>query len=338
MSATPENPLITFVIFAYNQERFIREAVEGAFSQTYSPLEIILSDDCSSDRTFEIIEEMALSYTGPHRIVINRNSSNLRVIEHVNRLMQLAKAELLVLAAGDDISMPNRCEEVHARFIEGGLKTVAIFSNAVIIDEHSGEKGIYFKRLPIYSRTLEDFKATKRCWTLGCSVAIRKVIYRKYGDMNTNVLQEDGVMAFRSLLEGDIEFINTPLVKYRQHGSNVSQTENPGKLVKLERKQYLMKQSWLKDVITLNCGDTSLVTIVRVEYWRSLIRSGFFMLPILGWVYYYSLFKMIKMVRFVRSLKKTYLARCSERNDTPITSYTGTIKNILDKNKSRQKN
>ena len=65
MSKTPDQmpdnvtdrPLVTFALFAYNQEEFIREAVEGAFAQTYEPLEIILSDDCSSDRTYEIIQE-----------------------------------------------------------------------------------------------------------------------------------------------------------------------------------------------------------------------------------------------------------------------------------------
>jgi glycosyltransferase involved in cell wall biosynthesis len=59
----PDNPtdrsLVTFALFAYNQEKYIREAVEGALAQTYEPLEIILSDDCSSDRTFETMREMA---------------------------------------------------------------------------------------------------------------------------------------------------------------------------------------------------------------------------------------------------------------------------------------
>ena len=42
-----ERPLISFVVLAYNQESFIREAIEGALTQTYSPLEIVFSDDCS---------------------------------------------------------------------------------------------------------------------------------------------------------------------------------------------------------------------------------------------------------------------------------------------------
>ena len=47
---TAARPLVTFALFAYNQEKYIREAVEGAFSQTYEPLEIILSDDYSPVR------------------------------------------------------------------------------------------------------------------------------------------------------------------------------------------------------------------------------------------------------------------------------------------------
>ena len=57
MSQSNTRPLLTFGVCAYKQEQFIREAVEAALAQTYSPLEIILSDDCSPDRTFEIMQE-----------------------------------------------------------------------------------------------------------------------------------------------------------------------------------------------------------------------------------------------------------------------------------------
>lgn len=40
-----KKPLVTFALFAYNQEKFIKEAVEAVFAQTYQPLEIIISDD-----------------------------------------------------------------------------------------------------------------------------------------------------------------------------------------------------------------------------------------------------------------------------------------------------
>ena len=64
-----EKPLLTYCLVTYNQEKYVRESVLSAFAQTYLPLEIVLSDDCSTDRTFEIMRELAAGYREPHRIV-----------------------------------------------------------------------------------------------------------------------------------------------------------------------------------------------------------------------------------------------------------------------------
>jgi glycosyltransferase involved in cell wall biosynthesis len=104
---TPERPLVTFALFAYNQEKYIREAVEGAFSQTYSPLEIILSDDCSSDATFEIMQELARAYEGLHKVFLYKTSNNLGILEHFFARMSVANGQIFVCAAGDDISCPS---------------------------------------------------------------------------------------------------------------------------------------------------------------------------------------------------------------------------------------
>lgn len=50
---------LSLVVMAYKQEGFIRDAVEAALAQDYPDLEIVLSDDCSPDNTFAIMEEMA---------------------------------------------------------------------------------------------------------------------------------------------------------------------------------------------------------------------------------------------------------------------------------------
>ncbi|MDP2083917.1 MAG: glycosyltransferase family A protein [Gemmobacter sp.] len=113
---TPDRPLVTFALFAYNQENYIREAVEGAFSQTYSPLEIILSDDCSSDRTFEIMEEMAREYQGPHLLKVRTASKNAGIGAHVNLVAGLSQGEIIVFAAGDDVSLPHRTVELLMAF------------------------------------------------------------------------------------------------------------------------------------------------------------------------------------------------------------------------------
>lgn len=109
---TAERPLVTFALFAYNQEKYIREAVEGAFSQTYSPLEIILSDDQSRDRTFGIMEEMAREYKGQHRVITRRGQSNQGLIRHIRAVAEISSGSLIVVAAGDDISLPERSSKL----------------------------------------------------------------------------------------------------------------------------------------------------------------------------------------------------------------------------------
>src|SRR5690606_9493062 len=97
--STHERPLVTFALFAYNQENYIREAIEGAFAQTYEPLEIILSDDCSTDQTFEIMQEVVLGYNGPHKVCVRRNEVNLGLAGHINSILAQAEGEFICWAA-----------------------------------------------------------------------------------------------------------------------------------------------------------------------------------------------------------------------------------------------
>lgn len=51
-------PLVSVCLIAYNQEKYVEKAIDSIFAQTYSPLEIILSDDCSTDNTLIIIKAL----------------------------------------------------------------------------------------------------------------------------------------------------------------------------------------------------------------------------------------------------------------------------------------
>jgi len=74
-----EKPLITFALFAYNQEKYIREAIAAHFLKPILRYKLFI-DDCSPDKTFEIMEEEARKYSecnGIHKIIINRNPKTL---------------------------------------------------------------------------------------------------------------------------------------------------------------------------------------------------------------------------------------------------------------------
>lgn len=210
-----DKPLVTFALFAYNQEKYIREAVGAALTQDYSPLEIILSDDCSSDTTYEIMREMADSYTGPHSVVLNRNAQNLNVGGHVNIVNRLASGELVVAAAGDDISQPDRVSRLVEAWLETGKESGLLHSACIMITEDGaliGERGY---------PTLEELKSAEsaivnNARVMGATEAWDRCLFNRYGDFRDGLVHEDQALTFRSLLAGrPVTYVDRPLVFYR---------------------------------------------------------------------------------------------------------------------------
>jgi glycosyltransferase involved in cell wall biosynthesis len=224
-----DRPLLTFVVCSFNQESFVREAVAAAFAQTYSPLEIILSDDCSEDRTFEIMREMAAAYVGPHQVVLNRNPIRRSIGGHVNKVVEMSHGELIVGAAGDDVSLPQRTQAVYEAWEWSGRKATSIHSNFIQIDESGQRIEQIFKnkcagdseRLAVQEVDPTAFVRTLEPIVFGCTHTFSRRLYKVFGGLPEDVIHEDDVLAFRSILAGKLVYINEPLVKYRLHGGNV---------------------------------------------------------------------------------------------------------------------
>ncbi len=211
---TPESPLVTFALLAYNQEKYIREAVEGAFCQTYSPLEIILSDDCSSDRTFEIMEVMAAAYTGPHIIRLRQNTENIGIARHLNAITKEFSGRYLILAAGDDISVAERTAACVAAMEDLGMPLV--HSMVTYIDEKSKDTAYQRTHAPLLWAPIDaSSAATSTSLYIGATGAISRDLHAKFGQILFPQAYEDLVFGFRSVIGGGSHFIEQRLVRYR---------------------------------------------------------------------------------------------------------------------------
>ena len=274
MITKEDPPLLTFAIFAHNQERFIREAIEGAFSQTYNPLEVILSDDCSSDRTFEIMVEMAKAYKGQHKIILNRNDKNLGIGGHVNRVMELSSGELIVIAAGDDISLAERVERIYTVYKESGGSAKSIFSNNTMIDER-GEKGRAQFDKSFDQMTFSPELIVMKDWILsGCSHAWARDLFCVFGLLKVPLTCEDMVIPFRSALIGEIRYIHEELVMYRRHDANTWQLrpKNYNMWAQFRCKEWLaIFDNWLRDLAKF--GEICPSQKDRIESLRKSILS-----------------------------------------------------------------
>jgi len=223
-----DRPLISFVVLSYNHESFIREAVESALSQTYAPLEIIISDDCSDDNSFEIARQIAANYSGSHDVWLNRNSNNLGTGGNINRAMRLCHGELVVIAGGDDVSLPHRTELLYQAWEESDRKATSIFSSFRTISTEGVEMNIGNpdsfagdgNRFVTLDGDLLKFISETKPVVFGCTHCWSPTLFSYFGPLKSDL--EDLVLSFRSLAVGTMVYINEPLVKYRRHGNNVS--------------------------------------------------------------------------------------------------------------------
>jgi glycosyltransferase involved in cell wall biosynthesis len=233
------NKLVTLTIFTYNQEKFIREAVEGALNQTYSPLEIIISDDCSSDSTFNIIRGITSSYSGPHKIIINRNEKNLGLGGHFSNVCySMATGEYIVTCAGDDISQPEHVEkaiEAMNRFPNINM----IDFSGYIINENSEIIGSSPKHIGTRKYTLNDFLLVKPIRTRAPGRILKANFLHSFPPISANCPTEDSILTFRALLTGGLIRTEVPLVLYRKHDNNIS---NLTGLKKLSNQAIIAQQ------------------------------------------------------------------------------------------------
>ncbi len=234
----------------------MREAVRGALAQTYSPLEIIISDDCSTDRTFAIIRESVSRYNGPHHIIVKRNKTNLGLSAHANQVFSLASGELIIGAAGDDISLPHRTATIYQTYIRSGKRAHSICSNMLIVDAQGCECGMHpIKGVRRDMIPLRRFVANNG-GIYGSAHACTRCIFDFFGPLPEKVWHDDMVLGFRAGLIGAIEIIQEPLVLYRRHDANLSKPMGDLRSVKRllrDRKSNALDlkrvfDAWLADI------------------------------------------------------------------------------------------
>lgn len=109
------NPLVSVVMSAYNESKYIQEAIDSILQQTYKNIELIIIDDASTDNTVEIIEKNT-----DKRIVLLKNKENKRLAYNLNLGIQQAHGKYIARMDADDICMPDRLKK-QVNFLESHM-------------------------------------------------------------------------------------------------------------------------------------------------------------------------------------------------------------------------
>lgn len=130
MTNNINNPLVTVAMVTYNSSQYVRMAIESVLASSYTNFELIISDDCSTDNTWEIINEYK-----DIRIRAYRNEINLREYPNRNRCIDLAEGEYIIFVDGDDYLFPDslhKCKEYFSSFDEAGFILASLGKQSMI--------------------------------------------------------------------------------------------------------------------------------------------------------------------------------------------------------------
>lgn len=211
-------PLVSLSVMSYNQEKYIADALDGAFSQTYSPLEIVVSDDCSQDRTWEIIKEKVAAYKGPHKVVLNRNPRNLGITKHVGIISSLCTGDFATVSAGDDIALPNKVQIMVDRWAQDDYRPMMCYTNMYWMEADGTRGGLVYES-PCRPQSRTEFLANPAATLPGASAGFSVDVEDIFGPINpVHSPSEDNARAIRGVLLDHLVYIHEPTMCWRRVG------------------------------------------------------------------------------------------------------------------------
>lgn len=214
------NVRASVVLLTYNQEAFVQEALQSLLDQDCDELEIVISDDCSQDKTWDMVCELVNSYAGTKTILLNRNQKNIGLVANYTKAFQLTSGDLIFTAAGDDISLPSRCSTCIKYWQTFIFPPDLVAADGYDMTLDGAILGV--KKTDDLSAWDLNFWAQRKPFIFGAShMMTRRLI--ALSDLNPNLKFEDQCFLFRALLMSGAARLDQPLVKHRRGG--VSQRE-----------------------------------------------------------------------------------------------------------------
>ena len=197
--------MISVVLSTYNDEQTISHAIKSILNQSYLNFELIIINDCSTDKTKEMIQSFDDS-----RLIYIENQKNIGRSRSRNRGIMIAKGEFIAIMDGDDISAPNRLG-VQVNYLKKNPNIDLVASNVIYFYRNKviGISKLELLKLNIFNFYLRASEMPHPTW-MGRANFFRKFKYDFKMDQS-----EDSDLLFRARLSSQYSLLNEHLVFYR---------------------------------------------------------------------------------------------------------------------------
>ena len=221
--------VLTALVITYNHERFIEEALDGILTQeTDFEYEVIISEDCSTDRTREIIERIAQA--NPDRVRLLLSERNLNDNTVLRRGIEAARGRYLALQDGDDVWTAKDKLQKQVDFLESRPDCSMSFHNVrVVYDDGSKPSHPYLEDdpdpdspgtfKPKSLSTVED--VVQRFFVPTCSAVFRTEHLRGMPDWYDGLSAGDHPLLVFAAEHGHVAYLDQIMAIYRVHSGGL---------------------------------------------------------------------------------------------------------------------
>jgi glycosyltransferase involved in cell wall biosynthesis len=206
-------PKISVIMPVYNGEKYLEESISSVLSQTCNDFEFIIIDDGSADNTLKIVE----SFSDERIKLVKLEHSG--IVKALNKGLEIAKGEYIIRTDADDVSLPERFEELF-NYIFNTKDVVLCGSWADLINE-KGEHVGEMKYPPVENNDIKT-RMFLSCPFIHPSVIFSREKALKIGGYRNYKHVEDYEFWTRLLKEGKGHNLPKKLLKYRIHPHQVT--------------------------------------------------------------------------------------------------------------------
>ena len=211
----------------YNHEQYIAQAIESCLAQTYKNIEIIVGDDCSSDRTWAIVE----GYRDAHPDLIKpfRNERNLGVTPNCNAILRRCTGKYIAFHSGDDVYLPDKLERQVAAMESAAA--VLSYHDVEVFDSDSGTTLRHWNSgpgssAPVIGSSREVGRrliADGTVFMAALAVVVLRTAMSPGFDERVRIASDWlGWISACLEIEGPVVYVDGVLSRYRKHSGNVT--------------------------------------------------------------------------------------------------------------------
>jgi len=212
------DPLVSVVIPCRNAEAFVEKAVRSVMQQSYPELEIIIVDDCSTDKSGLILKQLQCQDS---RIIVLENEKNLRIAKTLNTAIAHSSGQYIARMDADDICFEHRIEK-QVQFLEKHANIALCSGNFLKIDEHDKVIGrVVFQGNDAELRAELLFY----CPFAHPAVMMRRTALDETGLYDDFAPAEDYELWLRMAERFTLANIPENLIYYRKHANNETLTQ-----------------------------------------------------------------------------------------------------------------